>query len=329
MRNILSLCSFTLLIVILSAVSCSSGKEYQSSKRDIKDKELSVVSPTIVPDTFVLPDIPEVITDTDERAKYLVSHYWDRFDFSNADLARRPEITEQAFVDFINILNYVPKANADESLVNTLRSAEADTAMYVHFISLFEKYFYDPNSPFRNEEYYIPVLNEIARSSMLTDVSKSVYKFQLDMVKKNRVGERANNFSYTLASGRSYSLYDLQSEFTILMFSNPGCPTCEAVIAQMAKSAPINNALSRNSANRTMLTILTLYPDQDIDEWLSHLSDLPTGWVHGYDKDLKITNQRLYDIKAIPTIYLLDKDKRVLLKDTSIEAVESFFSVQH
>jgi hypothetical protein len=97
----------------------------------------------------------------------------------------------------------------------------------------------------------------------------------------------------------------------------------------MAKSAPINNALSRNSANRTMLTILTLYPDQDLDEWLSHLSDLPTGWVHGYDKDLKITNQRLYDIKAIPTIYLLDKDKRVLLKDTSIEAVESFFSVQH
>ena len=36
---------------------------------------------------------------------------------------------------------------------------------------------------------------------------------------------------------------------------------------------------------------------------------------------------RLYDIKAIPTIYLLDSDKKVILKDCSLEAVESFFSV--
>ncbi|HBK95202.1 MAG TPA: DUF5106 domain-containing protein, partial [Porphyromonadaceae bacterium] len=39
-----------------------------------------------------------------------------------------------------------------------------------------------------------------------------------------------------------------------------------------------------------------------------------------------ITKQKLYDIKAIPTLYLLDKDKKVILKDTSIEAIESFFA---
>ncbi|MDD4778191.1 MAG: DUF5106 domain-containing protein [Fermentimonas sp.] len=327
MKNIFSLLSVIVLIVIIFTISCSSGKKSQSSQRELSDHEFTEIAQTIVPDTFVLPDIPEVISGTEERAKYLVSHYWDRFDFSNADLARRPDITEQAFVDYINILNYVPKVNADESLVKTLHRAEADTAMYVHFISLFEKYFYDPNSPFRNEEYYIPVLKEIKESSMLTDESKSVYVFQLDMVMKNRVGDRANNFDYTVASGQTSSLYDLQSDFTLLMFSNPGCPTCEAVTAQLDRSSAISNALSRNSSTRRMLTILTIYPDQDIDEWLAHLPEMPSDWVHAYDKGLQITNKRLYDIKAIPTLYLLDNNKKVILKDTSIEAIESFFTV--
>jgi hypothetical protein len=54
---------------------------------------------------------------------------------------------------------------------------------------------------------------------------------------------------------------------------------------------------------------------------------MPQQWLHGYDPGMAITRRRLYDVKAIPTIYLLDSDKTVILKDTSIEAVESFFSV--
>ncbi len=54
---------------------------------------------------------------------------------------------------------------------------------------------------------------------------------------------------------------------------------------------------------------------------------LPREWLHAYDPGMVITRERLYDIKAIPTIYLLDSDKKVLLKDSSIQAVESFFSL--
>jgi len=56
---------------------------------------------------------------------------------------------------------------------------------------------------------------------------------------------------------------------------------------------------------------------------------MPAQWIHAYDKGMEITQRRLYDIKAIPTLYLLDKEKKVLLKDTSVEALESFFSVMH
>lgn len=319
--------SVALFLILSIGSSCLSTKKTELNKHDISvgaNEALPVES--VVPDTFILPSIPSTITDSNKRAEYLVVNYWKRFDFKSRGLTERPEIAEQAFVDYIGILNYVSKDIADISLQNTLERAEADSVMYAYFVNLFDKYFYDPNSPFRNEEFYIPVLNKVVNSSLLNDSEISKYKFQLEMVLKNRVGEKANNFNYTLASGKSDSFYNLKSEYVLLMFSNPGCHTCEAVTKQLNSSVAINKALALNSSSRTMLTILTLYPDEDLDLWLKHLPDMPKNWVHGYDKGLEITHKKLYDVKAIPTLYLFDRDKKVILKDTSIEAIENFFA---
>jgi thioredoxin-related protein len=312
------------------AASCSSSKKTESNQKDAYTESNDTLPvETILPDTFILPIIPEIITDNDARAIYLVKHYWDRFDFNSISLIDRPEITEQAFVDYINILNYVSKDVADASLRETINKAETDYLMHLHFRNLFEKYFFDPNSPFRNEEYYIPILKEVIDSEVMSDTEKSVYNFQYEMLMKNRVGEKGNNFNYTLASGQTLSLYNLKSEYTLLMFSNPGCQTCEAVTQQLNISDAINNVLDLNSSTRTMLTIISLYTDENIDLWLGHLPKMPQNWIHGYDKGMTITQKKLYDIRAIPTLYLFDKEKNVVLKDTSIEAIENFFTTPY
>ncbi|WP_286832963.1 DUF5106 domain-containing protein [Proteiniphilum sp. UBA5280] len=316
--------SIITVVAMIMAISCTSSKNAQSDARD----EIYEGDRIIVPDTFVLPKIPGTLTNPDERAKYLVSHYWERFDFADNTLIQRPEITEQAFVDYINLLDYVTKEVADASFVYTLSKAQADTAMYRHFVSLFEKYFYEPNSPFRNDEYYLKVLQETAGSPLLTDEIKSRYRFQLDMAMKNRIGQKANNINFTTVSGQTLRLYDLRSEYTLLMFTNPGCHACEAVTSRLNMSKALNDALALNNQLRTMLTILTVYPENDPDRWCDHLTELPGGWIHGYDKGMEINRERLYDIKAYPTLYLLDRNKRVILKDTSIEAIETFFSVK-
>ena len=325
-RNYLTLL-IALFLILTVVASCSSSKKTESNQHDVLTGPFeSYPVETIVTDTFVLPTIPSMITDSDKRAIFLVMNYWERFDFTNRALIDRAEITEQAFVDYINLLDFVPKDVADASLRKTINKADADYVMYSHFGSLFDKYFYDPNSPFRNEEYYIPVLEEIVEAEVLSETDISVYNFHYEMVMKNRVGDKGSNFNYTLASGQTHSFYSLKSEYTLLMFSNPGCSTCATVTQQILNSNEINNALALNSNTRTMLTILTLYIDKDIDLWLDNLPQMPQKWIHGYDKGLEITHKRLYDIKAIPTLYLFDKDKNVILKDTSIEAIERFFT---
>lgn len=315
-----------LLTITTLFVSCSSSKQLHTEGANI-DKGLISEEIIIVPDTFVLPDMPEELTEPNLRAEYLVMHYWDKFDFTDEDLITKPEVTEQAFVDYINILYYVTFAQAEESLTFTLKQAEQNKNMYLHFASLFDKYYYEPNSPFRNEEFYIPVLNELVASKILNKDEKSIYKFQLDMTKKNRVGNAATDFTYSLKSGESKKMSSIKSEYMILMFSNPDCSTCAEIIEAITKSEIINNVISMNNPTRTMLSILNIYIDQDLSDWENNYHRLPADWINAYDKGATITKQKLYDVKAIPTLYLLDKNKKVILKDTSLDTIESFFDI--
>lgn len=320
-----SLYTYFFLFFVLSVTACSSSRKASS---DGESKRTGLSTQIVSENIFHLPQIPDEITSPEERGKFLVMHYWDRFDFSNERLISRPEITEQAFVDYIHILqNYVPLKDAKKSLHYTLNTMKANDAMYAYFASLFEKYLYEPNSPFRNEEFYLVVLKQLTKSSSLSKAEKSKYKFQLSMVNKNRVGKKAANFNYTLALGETLSLYSIKSDYLLLIFFDPECSTCDAVIRQIKESVSINNAMKMNSPTRTMLTVLTVYPGENINEWLNYLPQLPAEWVNAYDQGMVITRKNLYDIHAYPVLYLLDKNKRVILKDSSLEAVEGFFAV--
>ena len=70
--------------------------------------------------------------------------------------------------------------------------------------------------------------------------------------------------------------------------------------------------------------LLAVYPDEDKEEWERHLPDFPKEWINGYDKKLVIKEKNLYDLKAIPTLYLLDKDKKVLLKDATVAQIDQY-----
>ena len=89
----------------------------------------------------------------------------DSFDFADTSLISRPEITEQAFVDFLGILPYTDRAQA---AIDTLfRRAATGQEMLYHFIGLSDKYLYEPNSPMHDEELHILVLRALLDNCLL------------------------------------------------------------------------------------------------------------------------------------------------------------------
>lgn len=167
-----------------------------------------------------------------------------------------------------------------------------------------------------NEEFYIPVLEAMVASPILSETEKIRPQARLELAQKNRVGTKALDFTYTLASGAQGTLYQIKSDYTLLFINNPGCHACTETIEAL-KSIPMVSELIK----KKKLTILSLYPDEELDEWRKHRSEFPAEWINGYDKSFTIKTKNLYDLKAIPTLYLLDANKKVLLKDATTQAI--------
>lgn len=97
---------------------------------------------------------------------------------------------------------------------------------------------------------------------------------------------------------------------------------CEEIRDSMVDSELITSMLKDDK-----LTILAIYPDEDITAWRNNLKTTPKEWVNGYDAELDLRKYDLYDTRAIPSLYLLDNTKKVLLKDcVSVPMIEAYLT---
>jgi hypothetical protein len=272
---------------------------------------------------FTMPAIPQTVTDPSARANYLVTRYWDNFDFSDTAYIHLPEVTEQAIVDYADILPYAGAPVAAQSVTALLSKAEKEASgrMYAYFLKMLEKYLYDPNSPYHDDEFYIPVMEYVIKDRRSSEADRTRAEFTLGMMMKNRRGTTACDLAGTLSNGSERRLHDVKSTYTLLMFYNPDCHACGEMIEGLKRSA----AVEKLHANGTLAMFL-FYPDEDVSIWKKHLSDIPDSWINGYDRQTKVKDTDLYDLRAIPTLYLLDKDKKVLLKDVNPARLEKWLA---
>lgn len=299
---------FFLFLILCTA--CGSRKASDNQTEDIKSDSTKI---------FALPVIPAMLSTPESRADYLVRHYWENVDFADTTYLDHREVMEQAWVDYIDIMKLVPEETAISAIKQMYQDAGKKKKVFFYFTDLAEKYLYDPNSPMRNEELYIPVLDAMLESTVLDDTEKILPKGRRELAEQNRLGRQAEDFTYTLVSGKSGTLYGVKADYTLLFINNPGCHACEEGIKELKQAPAINKEFEAGN-----LKILSVYPDEDKEEWERHLSDFPKEWINGYDKKLMIKEKNLYDLKAIPTLYLLDKNKKVLLKDAVVGQIEQY-----
>jgi hypothetical protein len=295
-----------LALAILSA-TINSDARMQNPQRVLRSK---YIPPT---------DVPAMIMSQDERMAYLADHYWDNFNFNDTTLIHNADYTEQGFVDFIGFLRYLNMPAAQQAMATMMSKAAANKTTFDYFAKISELYLYEPQSPYKNDELYIPVLQSVASSPLLEDAKKIRPRYLLNLEMKNRPGEPATDFTYTLKNGVQHRMYDIKADYTILFFNYPDCPGCKETKVNIV-DAPFISKLGSH------LVILAVYPNDDSHLEMWRNAPYPDFMINSYDKNATVLKKKLYDLKASPTIYLLDKDKRVILKNTGLEQINQYFT---
>ena len=265
------------------ALCCCGGRPGGASKTGSqaasKQAELSVPTP------------PAMMTDPEERAQYVLEHFWQNLTPQTDSIA-----LEQAFANWCALTEYSSRDIAVKSL---LAGYDKDTT---RFLDIARRYLYDPNSPYRDEDFFGALAARVGTPEMKAIAS---------LCSLNAVGTKAADFVYEDSRGRRHRLYDVQAPYTILFFSNPGCHACQEIIGQLSV---LSEAIDRGLA-----AVVNIYIDEDFDAWREYLPNYPGNWLTGFDPLMVLRGGESYNIRAIPSVYLLAADKTVILKDAPVE----------
>lgn len=202
------------------------------------------------------------------------------------------------------------------SNIEKVQQRDTSSTFYLQITEIFGKYLYDPNSPFRSEDLYLPLVEGLVNSPFTAPDKLAGYRFELEKCLLNPYGAKVPDFRFKDISGNIRNLYGVNARYTLLFFSNPGCEACKEIIDQLGTRSYLDSMIADGE-----VAVVNIYIDEEVDKWKEYEHNYPRNWVCGYDWKGLIRQDDLYFVRAIPSLYLLDSQKRVIYKDAPVEFV--------
>lgn len=266
-----------------------------------------------------LPEVPASLTVPSERAAYILTHYWEELDFRDTLRSHNDGFMEQSIVNWLSLFPHTNEADLPRCVDSALGRIVKDKEAFRLFTSVVERYLNDPNSPMRNETYYILYLEGVLRLRGLSEEERLRPAYQLETARKNRPGNVVTDFGYFTREGLRGRLYDTAVDRRLLLlFYDPACGHCTEILEGLYGSPVLERLMDEQR-----LGVLAVYTEGDRALWEHTKTCLPREWIVAMDTE-GIVEHNLYALPAMPIFYLLDKDKTVLLKDPSLTDLEAW-----
>ncbi len=184
------------------------------------------------------------------------------------------------------------------------------------FVHLYEKYFSSKTYPWLSEQGK-KIITERAYSLMA-----------------NILGTPASDIELPDSTGRTVSLYGVKKDFTLVVFWDPTCGHCKETLPKIDSVY-----LSRWKQDGVGIFAVAKETNGSRSDWLRFIADKKIGhWTHHvyYSKEAEQNRveknipgySQLYDVQSFPTLYLLDKDKRIIAKKLSYEQMDEIIQLK-
>jgi len=139
-------------------------------------------------------------------------------------------------------------------------------------------------------------------------------KDRLEKEAKVSIGSKAPNFSAPTPSGKELALNDVLGKVTILDFWAAWCKPCRAENPNVVR---IYNKYKDKGLN-----ILSVSLDRNADDWKKAIQEDGLDWNHVSNVQYFDQIAELYNVNAIPAIFILDDKGIIVAKDLRGEALD-------
>ena len=262
--------------------------------------------------------------DPDFPRHYYIKHYWDNIDVGERGFLRTP-IYESRLDYFIKILNPIPDSLFYE-INNFIRKVyDAGDSLMFQYTATRLLTMYDTSKIIGYDAVMVSIAEEwflSGKAFWVDTTSLKKIKDRVDKITPTKIGNIAYNMQKMQSiDDKYYTLHNIPAEYLIIIFYEPSCGHCKKVLPKLVKE--YSDTLKAMGVK--VFSVNNLY---DREEWLKFIDDKEMkidGWYNVWDGPYPHSNfKNFYDIYSTPTIFILDKDKKIICKRLGVEQIKDF-----
>lgn len=309
--NLLSNIRFSVIVATSAVILTACGRNGEQRIVAAADDTSGSQS---VARTLNLPTIPSGMVDPKERLAYVLGHYWDNMPWTDETACRDTAFVEQSMVDFLDLLSRADSALIADAYARFLGVLPAEMNSWLTDMTC--EYLYTADSPVYDPEVFAVVAGEMLTKGNLEDYKCETLVYKRTEAMKNRRGTRAADFNFIDRDGVTACLSEAvgKADVTLLVFYDPDCSHCKEIIGRIA-DIPLPAGVD----------VLAIDAEGDRSRWDATKSTMPAGWRVGF-ATTPILDKELYSLPASPTLYLLDRDATVIMKDPAVDEAIAFIT---
>ena len=248
---------------------------------------------------------------------YNKNHFFDNVNLTDERLLRTPILHARLKAFFTNVVIQLPDSINKE--IDKITRLTSKNRSVFQFVAVFLFNHFRESEIMGHDAVMVKLADDIylsGKADWVTKEFKDDLKRQIDLIRPNLIGLKAENLIMDSYKGIFVSLHDIEKDFTILYFWEPDCGHCK-------ETTPKLRTYYEKAKNEN-IEIFAVCTTADKAKWSKYIEDNKLTWINGWDPERKSHFDYFYNVQATPMVYVLDKDKKIIAKKISVEDVGSF-----
>ena len=253
---------------------------------------------------FEYPVVPDKLTKTNMRANYMVEHFWENCNLEKEEIKDYNALID-AFTDYLSFFVLADRPEVEKSVAKFVERVAKNPANLKSTLAMVDMVIYTPGSEFFSDDVYAIFGRAFASQKKVDSAVKQAYATNIAKAANSKIDAVMGDMSLKRGE-ETANLNSLTAEYYVVIYNTQGDFDTTMFKLRLDTDIATNNLVKAGK-----VCIVSVYPSDAAKSGDSAL------WYTSDNSDFA----NKYDMRLLPTVYVLDSNRKIISKSPSIENV--------